>query len=70
MTTTYDVAGMTCGHCVASITKEVVKVEGVQLVKVDLETGRVTITSDMPVDPALVAAAVDEAGYAVTGVSS
>lgn len=70
MTTTYDVAGMTCGHCVASITKEVVKVEGVQLVKVDLETGRVTITSAMPVDPALVAAAVDEAGYAVTGVSS
>ncbi|WP_149204904.1 heavy-metal-associated domain-containing protein [Actinotalea subterranea] len=70
MTTTYDVAGMTCGHCVASITKEVVKVEGVQLVKVDLETGRVTITSDMPVDSALVAAAVDEAGYAVTGVSS
>lgn len=70
MTTTYDVAGMTCGHCVASITTEVVKVEGVQLVKVDLETGRVTITSDMPVDSALVAAAVDEAGYAVTGVSS
>jgi copper ion binding protein len=70
MTTTYDVAGMTCGHCVASITKEVGKVEGVQLVKVDLETGRVTITSDVPVDPALVAAAVDEAGYAVTGVSS
>lgn len=70
MTTTYDVAGMTCGHCVASITKDVSSVDGVQAVKVDLESGRVTVTADAHIDPALVAAAVDRAGYTVTGVSA
>ncbi len=69
MSITYDVAGMTCGHCVASITAEVSKVDGVQAVQVDLKTGRVTVTSERPVDPGLVAVAVDEAGYAVTGLS-
>ena len=70
MTITYDVAGMTCGHCVASITAEVSKVDGVQAVHVDLKTGRLTVTSETPVDPGLVTVAVDEAGYAVTGLSS
>lgn len=67
---TYDVAGMTCGHCVASITAQVSKVDGVQAVQVDLKTGRVTVTSDTPVDPGRIVVAVDEAGYTVTGLSS
>lgn len=70
MTITYDVAGMTCGHCVASTTTKVSKVEGVQAVQVDLKAGRVTVTSETPVDPGLVVVAVDAAGYAVTGLSS
>jgi copper chaperone len=65
-TSTYTVTGMTCGHCVASVTEEVSKVDGVTDVEVDLATGQVTVTSDGPVDDAAVAAAVDEAGYAVT----
>jgi len=32
-------------------------------VTVDLPTGRVSVDSDQPIDPAAVAAAVDEAGY-------
>jgi copper chaperone len=62
---TYTVTGMTCGHCVASVSEEVGLVEGVQQVDVDLPTGTVTITADRPVDDAAVRAAVAEAGYQV-----
>lgn len=63
--TAVRVEGMTCGHCVAAVTEEVRAIGGVTAVEVELESGRVTITSDGPLDPAAVAAAVDEAGYAV-----
>lgn len=62
-TATYDVAGMTCGHCVSAVTSELSAIEGVTDVSVDLETGRATVTSEVPVDRAAVAAAVEEAGY-------
>ncbi|GAB4063913.1 heavy-metal-associated domain-containing protein [Angustibacter speluncae] len=64
-TATYTVTGMTCGHCVASVTEEVSEVAGVTDVQVDLPTGAVTVTSDQPVDDAAVRAAVAEAGYQV-----
>jgi copper chaperone len=62
---TYKVTGMTCGHCVASVTEEVQEIPGVSDVQVVLETGTVTVTSDQPVDDAAVKAAVEEAGYQV-----
>jgi copper ion binding protein len=62
---TYTVAGMTCGHCVAAVTEEVSQIPGVTAVEVDLETGRLDVTAEAPIDGAAVAAAVDEAGYAV-----
>ena len=64
-TATYTVVGMTCSHCVASVTEEVGEVAGVTEVRVDLDSGRLTVVSPDPVDPALVAAAVEEAGYTV-----
>ena len=64
-TTTWTVIGMTCGHCVASVTEELLEVDGIETVDVDLPTGAVTVTSAGPVDRAVVAAAVDEAGYAL-----
>lgn len=60
---TYTVNGMTCGHCVASVTEEVSEIDGVTDVKVDLASGRVEITSDAAIEPAAVKAAIDEAGY-------
>ncbi len=63
-TSTYTVSGMTCGHCVASVTEEVGEVAGVQSVDVVLETGAVTVTGEGVSDEA-VKAAVEEAGYAV-----
>ena len=63
--TTYTVKGMTCQHCVASVTEEVGEVAGVQEVRVDLPTGAVTVVGDADADA--VRAAVDEAGYEVVG---
>ena len=65
-TSTYTVRGMTCGHCVAAVTEELTKLDGVSHVDVDLSSGRVTVESDGPLDDGDVAAAVDEAGYTVS----
>ncbi|MGI5242618.1 heavy-metal-associated domain-containing protein [Dactylosporangium sp. CA-139066] len=65
MQTTYSVTGMTCAHCVNAVSEELGRLEGVSDVQVDLPTGAVTVTSDRPLDPEAVRAAVDEAGYAV-----
>ncbi len=64
-TTTYQVEGMTCDHCVRAVTGELLLLPGVQRVDVDLESGAVTVISDNPLDRAEVAEAVDEAGYAL-----
>ncbi|HEX5994315.1 MAG TPA: cation transporter [Jiangellales bacterium] len=63
METVYNVKGMTCGHCVSSVSTEIGKLDGVDAVAVDLPTGAVTVTSAAPLEPAVVAAAVEEAGY-------
>jgi copper chaperone len=64
---TYTVTGMTCPHCVRSVTEEITALDGVTDVAVDLPTGAVTVTSDGPLDAAQVRAAVEEAGYALAG---
>jgi len=65
-TAQFTVTGMTCQHCVASVTEEVSEISGVTGVEVDLDSGRLTVSSDTPIDEATVRAAVDEAGYTVT----
>ncbi|MET8278591.1 copper ion binding protein [Micromonospora sp. NPDC005174] len=61
--TTYQVRGMTCGHCVSAVSAEVGAIAGVRDVRVDLAAGQVTVSSEQPVDTEAVRAAVDEAGY-------
>lgn len=66
------VEGMTCAHCVASVTEEVSLVEGVDRVTVDLGAGgvsTVTIDAQGPVDSAAIAAAIEEAGYQTVAAS-
>jgi copper chaperone len=65
-TTTYDVTGMTCGHCEISVQEELAELDGVVEVHADHATGRVTVTSAVPLDRAAVAAAVEEAGYSLS----
>ena len=64
-TTSYTVRGMTCSHCVSSVSTEVGALPGVSDVQVDLATGAMTVTIDQPVDVEAVHGAVDEAGYAL-----
>jgi copper chaperone len=66
VTASYGVTGMTCSHCVASVTEELSAMDGVRGVEVHLQAGgvsRVTIVSAAPLQEAVVAAAVSEAGY-------
>ncbi len=62
----YLVEGMTCSHCIASVTEEVSELAGVESVTVDLQVGaasRVTVVSAAPLPLDGVRAAVIEAGY-------
>jgi copper chaperone len=60
----YAVAGMSCQHCVLSVTEEVVAVDGVSGVSVDLKAQAVKVSGDGFTDEAI-KAAVAEAGYEV-----
>jgi copper chaperone CopZ len=66
-TAVYSVSGMTCGHCVQSVTEEITGITGVRDVTVELTAGEVTVVSDGPLDVAAVRAAVGEAGYQLVG---
>ncbi len=59
----FTVVGMTCNSCAMTVTDEVTQVPGVQDVAVELATGRLTVTSDANLDPALIKGAVEDAGY-------
>ena len=66
-TTKIVVSGMTCGHCVSSVTEELKEVDGVLDVRIeDLVKGGDTdvfVESDGPLDIPAARAAVEEAGY-------
>ena len=62
-TSTWTVTGMTCGHCVASVTEEVMELPGVETVDVVLDSGQVSVTSKQPLARDQVETAVTEAGY-------
>ena len=62
-TETFQVIGMTCGHCAGAVTGELTGITGVLDVRVDVPTGQVTVTSTAPLTTADVRDAIDEAGY-------
>ncbi|GGP58178.1 heavy-metal-associated domain-containing protein [Streptomyces abikoensis] len=66
-TTVYKVSGMTCGHCESAVREEVSALAGVSSVEAVAATGLVTITATEPLDDEAVRAAVDEAGYELSG---
>lgn len=69
-TQTFDVAGMTCGHCVSAVTEELTHLAGVRRVQVDLVAGgvsKVHVVSSAALGEADVRGAVDEAGYELVG---
>ena len=68
MQTTVNVSGMTCQHCVLSVTEELTELDGVESVDVDLVAGGtspVVVTSSRELSDEEITEAVAEAGYSV-----
>lgn len=61
-TNEFQVTGMSCGHCEATVRRHVSQIEGVEAVAVSAADGRLVVTSAADTDEAVIAA-VDEAGY-------
>jgi copper chaperone len=59
---TYTVPGMSCEHCKEAVGAEIAKVQGVELVEVDLDSKKVVVRGSGVSDDA-VRAAIDDAGY-------
>lgn len=73
LTTTFQVSGMTCAHCVTSVTTELGQVAGAGAVNVHLVpdgVSLVTVSSAAPLDVDAVAVAIDEAGYELVPANS
>jgi copper chaperone len=72
--TTYQVTGMTCEHCVKAVTEELTDLPGVSAVTVTLVPGgasAVTVTSEAPLPADQLADALDEAGgYRLAGTGT
>ena len=62
--TVVHVTGMTCGHCVAAVSRAVKAIPGVENVSVDLASGQVVV--DGPADKAAIQQAIAEEGYEVS----
>lgn len=60
---TFNVQGMSCGHCVKAITQAVQAKDPAADVQVDLSAGTVQVQSSLPVDA--VVEAIKEEGYEV-----
>ena len=61
MQTTLKISGMTCGHCVAAVTKALQQVPGVEQAEVSLDPQRAVVTGDP--EPRALIAAVEQEGY-------
>ena len=65
MSTTIKVKGMSCQHCVASVTKALSEIEGITDVQVDLEKGEATFNEQSPIDNAIIKDAITKIGFEV-----
>ncbi len=70
--TAYNVTGMTCGHCAHAVRQELLSLAGVESVDIALQPGAqstVTVTSKQGLPLTDVSAAIDEAGYVLSGAA-
>lgn len=63
---TFDISGMTCAACSARVEKVLSRQPGVEKANVNLALERADIEVGDGIDPALLAAAVEKAGYTAT----
>ena len=62
---TVKITGMRCGHCVASVTKALEKIEGVSNVSVDLDKGEAAFQEEKEVAIATIKDAIEKIGFEV-----
>jgi copper chaperone len=65
MATILKVKGMSCQHCVMSVTKALGQLDGVKNVQVDLAKGEVRFDNSKEVAPNRIEKAISDAGYEV-----
>lgn len=64
MTKTIKIEGMSCAHCSGRVEKALNAISGITA-KVDLASKSAVVSSDADIDDLQIAAAVEDAGYAV-----
>ena len=64
MNQTFNVTGMTCGHCEKAVTRAVKQLDPLAEVKIDRSVNRVEVTSGLARET--LAKAIVEEGYQVT----
>ena len=62
-TQTFQVQGMTCGHCERAVTQAIQQVDPAATVQIDRASGQVQVQSAAPLEQ--LAAAIAEEGYTV-----
>ena len=65
MASTVKVKGMSCQHCVMSVTKALGQLEGIKNVQVDLAKGEVRFDNSKEVALNRIEKAISDAGYQV-----
>ena len=65
MNQTFNVQGMTCGHCEKAVTQAVQSLDPQAQVKIDRSAGKVEVQSTQPREA--IAKAIAEEGYEVVG---
>ena len=67
-TVTYTVPTISCGHCTHTIETEVGEMQGIQSVKAEIDTKKVTITFDEPANEDKIKALLAEINYPAEGL--
>ena len=65
MNKTFEIKGMTCGHCEGRVTSEILTIPGVTEVIASAEKANVTVESDGEISLESIEVAVQRAGYSV-----
>ena len=65
MESTLKIKGMSCQHCVMSVTKTLNSIAGVSNVKIDLGKGEASFSHDAPLDMSELSQKIDKAGFEI-----
>ncbi len=65
MTTTVNIKGMSCNHCVMAVSQALKQMSGVRAVDIDLENGKATIEHEKAMDMSRVKEIIEKAGYEI-----